>query len=43
MFGASQTKLETDKVTRLLTDYLQRFVAKGSNLSMLHRKLETLV
>lgn len=43
VFGSFPNKAEADKVSALLPDHLQRFVAKGSNISMLHRKLETLV
>ncbi|WP_050395015.1 4-(cytidine 5'-diphospho)-2-C-methyl-D-erythritol kinase, partial [Pseudomonas aeruginosa] len=43
VFGSFPNKAEVDKVSALLPDHLQRFVAKGSNVSMLHRKLETLV
>lgn len=43
VFGSFPNKAEADKVSALLPDHLQRFVAKGSNVSMLHRKLETLV
>lgn len=43
VFGSFPNKAEADKVSALLSGHLQRFVAKGSNISMLHRKLETLV
>ncbi|MCO2366652.1 4-(cytidine 5'-diphospho)-2-C-methyl-D-erythritol kinase, partial [Pseudomonas aeruginosa] len=43
VFGSFPNKAEADKVSALLPGHLQRFVAKGSNISMLHRKLETLV
>ncbi|MBF7141933.1 MULTISPECIES: 4-(cytidine 5'-diphospho)-2-C-methyl-D-erythritol kinase [Pseudomonas] len=42
VFGAFPNKAEADKVLALLTDTITGFVAKGSNVSMLHRKLETL-
>jgi len=43
VFGAFPNKAEADKVLALLTDTITGFVAKGSNVSMLHRKLETLL
>jgi 4-diphosphocytidyl-2-C-methyl-D-erythritol kinase len=43
VFGAFPNKAEADKVSALLTETLTGFVAKGSNVSMLHRKLDTLV
>jgi 4-diphosphocytidyl-2-C-methyl-D-erythritol kinase len=36
-------KAEADKVSALLTETLTGFVAKGSNVSMLHRKLQSLL
>jgi 4-diphosphocytidyl-2-C-methyl-D-erythritol kinase len=42
VFGAFPNKAEADKVLALLTETLTGFVAKGSNVSMLHRKLEIL-
>ncbi|CAI8774908.1 4-diphosphocytidyl-2-C-methyl-D-erythritol kinase [Pseudomonas syringae pv. tomato] len=42
VFGAFPNKAEADKVSALLTDTLTGFVAKGSNVSMLHRKLQIL-
>ncbi|WP_263262729.1 4-(cytidine 5'-diphospho)-2-C-methyl-D-erythritol kinase [Pseudomonas sp. RIT-PI-S] len=42
VFGAFPNKAEADKVSALLTETLTGFVAKGSNVSMLHRKLKTL-
>jgi len=42
VFGAFPNKAEADKVLALLTDTLTGFVAKGSNVSMLHRKLKIL-
>jgi 4-diphosphocytidyl-2-C-methyl-D-erythritol kinase len=42
VFGAFPNKAEADKVSALLTETLTGFVAKGSNISMLHRKLNTL-
>jgi len=43
VFGAFPNKAEADKVSALLTETLIGFVAKGSNISMLHRKLQTLL
>jgi 4-diphosphocytidyl-2-C-methyl-D-erythritol kinase len=43
VFGAFPNKAEADKVSALLTETLTGFVAKGSNVSMLHRKLQTLL
>ncbi|WP_285425574.1 4-(cytidine 5'-diphospho)-2-C-methyl-D-erythritol kinase [Pseudomonas sp. efr-133-TYG-103a] len=43
VFGAFPNKAEADKVSALLTETLTGFVAKGSNSSMLHRKLQTLL
>lgn len=43
VFGAFPNKAEADKVSALLTGNLTGFVAKGSNVSMLHRKLKTLL
>ncbi|RMM74481.1 4-diphosphocytidyl-2-C-methyl-D-erythritol kinase [Pseudomonas savastanoi pv. phaseolicola] len=42
VFGAFPNKAEADKVSALLTETLTGFVAKGSNISMLHRKLQIL-
>jgi 4-diphosphocytidyl-2-C-methyl-D-erythritol kinase len=42
VFGAFPNKAEADKVSALLTETLTGFVAKGSNVSMLHRKLHEL-
>jgi len=42
VFGAFPNKAEADKVSALLTETLTGFVAKGSNVSMLHRKLQNL-
>lgn len=42
VFGAFPNKAEADKVSGLLTETLTGFVAKGSNTSMLHRKLQSL-
>ncbi|UFH48667.1 4-(cytidine 5'-diphospho)-2-C-methyl-D-erythritol kinase [Pseudomonas sp. KNUC1026] len=42
VFGAFPNKVEADKVSGLLTETLTGFVAKGSNTSMLHRKLQSL-
>jgi 4-diphosphocytidyl-2-C-methyl-D-erythritol kinase len=43
VFGAFPNKAEADKVSALLTETLTGFVAKGSNISMLHRKLQGLL
>ena len=43
VFGAFPNKAEADKVSALLTGNLTGFVAKGSNVSMLHRKLKILL
>jgi len=43
VFGAFPSKAEADKVLALLADTQSGFVAKGSNVSMLHRKLQSLV
>ena len=43
VFGAFPNRAEADKVSALLTETLTGFVAKGSNISMLHRKLQTLL
>ena len=43
VFGAFPNKAEADKVSALLTETLTGFVAKGSNISMLHRTLQTLL
>ncbi|MBH3427087.1 4-(cytidine 5'-diphospho)-2-C-methyl-D-erythritol kinase [Pseudomonas alkylphenolica] len=42
VFGAFPSKAEADKVLALLADTQTGFVAKGSNISMLHRKLQSL-
>jgi len=42
VFGAFPNQAEADKVSALLTETLTGFVAKGSNVSMLHRKLQNL-
>ncbi|WNW13445.1 4-(cytidine 5'-diphospho)-2-C-methyl-D-erythritol kinase [Pseudomonas sp. DTU_2021_1001937_2_SI_NGA_ILE_001] len=42
VFGAFPSKAEADKVSALLPDTFAGFVAKGSNVSMLHRKLHSL-
>jgi len=43
VFGAFPNKAEADKVLALLSATQTGFVAKGSNISMLHRKLQSLV
>ncbi|WP_178117740.1 4-(cytidine 5'-diphospho)-2-C-methyl-D-erythritol kinase [Pseudomonas sp. R5(2019)] len=43
VFGAFPSKAEADKVLALLTETQPGFVAKGSNVSMLHRKLQSLL
>ena len=43
VFGAFPSKAEADKVSALLTETHTGFVAKGANISMLHRKLRTLL
>ncbi|EZP66832.1 4-(cytidine 5'-diphospho)-2-C-methyl-D-erythritol kinase [Pseudomonas sivasensis] len=43
VFGGFPNKAEADKVSALLTETLTGFVAKGSNVSMLHRKLQSLL
>lgn len=43
VFGAFPSKAEADKVLALLSTTQTGFVAKGSNISMLHRKLQSLV
>lgn len=43
VFGAFPSKAEADKVLALLSATQAGFVAKGSNVSMLHRKLQSLV
>ena len=43
VFGAFPSKAEADRVSHLLTETLTGFVAKGSNVSMLHRKLQSLL
>lgn len=43
VFGGFPSKAEADKVSALLTETLTGFVAKGSNVSMLHRKLQDLL
>jgi len=42
VFGAFPSKAEADKVLALLADTQTGFVAKGSNISMLHRTLQSL-
>ena len=42
VFGAFPSKAEADRVSHLLAESLTGFVAKGSNVSMLHRKLQSL-
>lgn len=42
IFGAFPNEADADKVLHLLTETLTGFVAKGSNVSMLHRKLQDL-
>jgi 4-diphosphocytidyl-2-C-methyl-D-erythritol kinase len=42
VFGAFPSKAEADRVSHLLAESLTGFVAKGSNISMLHRKLQSL-
>ncbi|WP_040261342.1 4-(cytidine 5'-diphospho)-2-C-methyl-D-erythritol kinase [Pseudomonas massiliensis] len=42
VFGAFPNKAEADKVLALLTGTITGFVAKGCNVSMLHRKLKIL-
>lgn len=42
VFGAFPSKAEADKVLALLSATQTGFVAKGSNVSMLHRKLQSL-
>ncbi|MDD1014419.1 4-(cytidine 5'-diphospho)-2-C-methyl-D-erythritol kinase [Pseudomonas rubra] len=43
VFGAFPSKAEADKVLALLAETQTGFVAKGSNVSMLHRKLQSLL
>ncbi|MBF8671237.1 4-(cytidine 5'-diphospho)-2-C-methyl-D-erythritol kinase [Pseudomonas putida] len=43
VFGAFPSKAEADRVLALLSATQTGFVAKGSNVSMLHRKLQSLV
>jgi 4-diphosphocytidyl-2-C-methyl-D-erythritol kinase len=43
VFGSFPNKDDADKVARQLPATLPSFVAQGRNVSMLHRKLETLV
>lgn len=43
VFGAFPSKAEADKVLALLSETQTGFVAKGSNTSMLHRKLQSLL
>lgn len=43
VFGAFPGKAEADKVLALLAETQAGFVAKGSNVSMLHRKLQSLL
>ncbi|MGE8495859.1 MAG: 4-(cytidine 5'-diphospho)-2-C-methyl-D-erythritol kinase [Pseudomonas sp.] len=42
VFGSFPNKVDADKVARQLPAALPSFVAQGRNISMLHRKLETL-
>lgn len=42
VFGAFPGKAEADRILALLADSQTGFVAKGSNVSMLHRKLRSL-
>ncbi|MDH1265332.1 4-(cytidine 5'-diphospho)-2-C-methyl-D-erythritol kinase [Pseudomonas sp. GD03944] len=42
VFGSFPNKVDADKVARQLPATLPSFVAQGRNVSMLHRKLETL-
>lgn len=43
VFGSFPNRDDADKVARQLPATLPSFVAKGSNISMLHRRLESLV
>ncbi|MHC6227362.1 4-(cytidine 5'-diphospho)-2-C-methyl-D-erythritol kinase [Pseudomonas sp. X10] len=43
VFGAFPSKAEAGKVLALLSETQTGFVAKGSNISMLHRKLQSLL
>lgn len=43
VFGSFPSQDDADKVARQLPASLPRFVAQGRNISMLHRKLETVV
>ncbi|MBA1201974.1 4-(cytidine 5'-diphospho)-2-C-methyl-D-erythritol kinase [Pseudomonas capeferrum] len=43
VFGAFPSKAEADKVLALLSETQTGFVAKGSNISMLHRTLQSLL
>ncbi|NMZ69583.1 4-diphosphocytidyl-2-C-methyl-D-erythritol kinase [Pseudomonas peli] len=43
VFGSFPNQDDADKVARQLPATLPSFIAKGRNISMLHRKLETLV
>ncbi|MBF8779451.1 4-(cytidine 5'-diphospho)-2-C-methyl-D-erythritol kinase [Pseudomonas fulva] len=43
VFGAFPSKAEADRVLALLSETQTGFVAKGSNISMLHRKLQSLL
>ncbi|MFK8329730.1 4-(cytidine 5'-diphospho)-2-C-methyl-D-erythritol kinase [Pseudomonas sp. BJa5] len=43
VFGAFPSKAEADKVLALLAETQSGFVAKGSNISMLHRSLQSLL
>ena len=43
VLGAFPSKAEADKVLALLSETQTGFVAKGSNISMLHRKLQSLL
>ncbi|MCV9918913.1 4-(cytidine 5'-diphospho)-2-C-methyl-D-erythritol kinase [Pseudomonas sp. BT-42-2] len=43
VFGAFPSKAEADKVLALLSETQTGFVAKGSNISMLHQQLQSLL
>ncbi|MDH0303173.1 MULTISPECIES: 4-(cytidine 5'-diphospho)-2-C-methyl-D-erythritol kinase [unclassified Pseudomonas] len=43
VFGAFPSKAEADRVLALLSETQTGFVAKGSNVSTLHRKLQSLI
>lgn len=43
VFGAFPSKAEADRVLALLSETQAGFVAKGSNVSMLHHKLQSLI